>query len=172
MTLTNQDYDTLITELINEINAVRNKYDAFSQFTETKVADFVHTNRHLKNLHAAQTQELTQQLEQRTQQLEQRTQQLEQRTQQLTQRTQQLTQRTQELTQRTQDLTQRTQDLAITNAQRAQLHAELVTLTARVNGLIIQRDKARSRVKFLEVSRAYRIEQKLRSIASRLLLRK
>ena len=140
MTLTNQDYDTLITELINEINAVRNKYDAFSQFTETKVADFVHTNRHLKNLHAAQTQELTQ--------------------------------RTQELTQRTQDLTQRTQDLAITNAQRAQLHAELVTLTARVNGLIIQRDKARSRVKFLEVSRAYRIEQKLRSIASRLLLRK
>ena len=154
MTLTNQDYDTLITELINEINAVRNKYDAFSQFTETKVADFVHTNRHLKNLHAAQTQELTQ------------------RTQELTQRTQQLEQRTQQLEQRTQQLEQRTQDLAITNAQRAQLHAELVTLTARVNGLIIQRDKARSRVKFLEVSRAYRIEQKLRSIASRLLLRK
>ena len=140
MTLTNQDYDTLITELINEINAVRNKYDAFSQFTETKVADFVHTNRHLKNLHAAQTQELTQ--------------------------------RTPELTQRTQELTQRTQDLAITNAQRAQLHAELVTLTARVDGLIMQRDKARSRVKFLEATRAYRIEQKLRSIASRLLLRK
>ncbi len=133
MTLTNQDYDTLITELINEINAVRNKYDAFSQFTETKVADFVHTNRHLKNLHAAQTQELTQ---------------------------------------RTQELTQRTQDLAITNAQRAQLHAELVALTARVDGLIMQRDKARSRVKFLEATRAYRIEQKLRSIASRLLLRK
>ena len=133
MTLTNQDYDTLITELINEINAVRNKYDAFSQFTETKVADFVHTNRHLKNLHAAQTQELTQ---------------------------------------RTQELTQRTQDLAITNAQRAQLHAELVTLTARVDGIIMQRDKARSRVKFLEATRAYRIEQKLRSIASRLLLRK
>ncbi len=147
MTLTNQDYDSLITELINEINAVRNKYDAFSQFTETKVADFVHTNRHLKNLHAAQTQELTQ-------------------------RTQELTQRTQELTQRTQELTQRTQDLAITNAQRAQLHAELVTLTARVDGLIMQRDKARSRVKFLEATRAYRIEQKLRSIASRLLLRK
>ena len=147
MTLTNQDYDTLITELINEINAVRNKYDAFSQFTETKVADFVHTNRHLKNLHAAQTQELTQ-------------------------RTQELTQRTQELTQRAQGLAQRTQDLAITNAQRAQLHAELVTLTARVDGLIMQRDKARSRVKFLEATRAYRIEQKLRSIASRLLLRK
>ena len=140
MTLTNQDYDTLITELINEVNAVRNKYDAFSQFTETKVADFVHTNRHLKNLHAAQTQELDQ--------------------------------RTQELDQRTQDLDQRTQDLAITNAQRAQLHAELVTLNSRVAGLIMQRDKARSRVKFLEASRAYRIEQKLRSIVSRLLLRK
>ena len=144
MTLTNQDYDTLITEMINEINAVRNKYDAFSQFTETKVADFVHTNRHLKNLHAAQIQELTQEL----------------------------TQRTQQLSQRTQQLTQRTQDLAITNAQRAQLHAELVALTARVDGLIMQRDKARSRVKFLEATRAYRIEQKLRSIASRLLLRK
>ncbi len=126
MTFTNQDYDTLITELINEINAVRNKYDAFSQFTETKVADFVHTNRHLKNLLARETQELA----------------------------------------------QRTQDLAITNAQRAQLHAELVAVTARLDGLIFQRNKARSRVKFLEASRAYRFEQKLRSIASRLLLRK
>lgn len=126
MTSTNQDYDTLITELINEINAVRNKYDAFSQYTETKVADFVHTNRHLKNLLAQETQELA----------------------------------------------QRTQDLAITNAQRAQLHAELVAVTARVDGLTLQRDKARNRVKFLESSRAYRFEQKLRSIASRLLLRK
>ena len=126
MTFTNQDYDTLITELINEINTVRNKYDAFSQFTETKVADFVHTNRHLKNL----------------------------------------------LAQETQTLDQRTQDLAITNAQRAQLHAELVAVTARLDGLIFQRDKARSRVKFLEASRAYKFEQKLRSIASRLLLRK
>ena len=126
MTFTNQDYDTLITELINEINAVRNKYDAFSQFTETKVADFVHTNRHLKNLLARETQELA----------------------------------------------QRTQDLAITNAQRAQLHAELVAVTARLDGLIFQRNKARSRVKFLEASRAYKFEQKLRSIASRLLLRK
>ena len=126
MTFTNQDYDTLITELINEINAVRNKYDAFSQFTETKVADFVHTNRHLKNL----------------------------------------------LAQEIQIRDQRTQDLAITNAQRAQLHAELVAVTARLDGLIFQRDKARSRVKFLEASRAYKFEQKLRSIASRLLLRK
>ena len=126
MTFTNQDYDTLITELINEINAVRNKYDAFSQFTETKVADFVHTNRHLKNLLARETQELA----------------------------------------------HRTQDLAITNAQRAQLHAELVVVTARLDGLIFQRDKARSRVKLLEASRAYKFEQKLRSIASRLLLRK
>jgi hypothetical protein len=140
VTFKNQDYDTLITELINEINAVRNKYDAFSQFTETKVADFVHTNRHLKNL--------------------------------LAQETQIRDQRTQELAQRTQELAQRTQDLAITNAQRAQLHAELVAVTARLDGLIFQRDKARSRVKFLEASRAYRFEQKLRSIASRLLLRK
>ena len=130
----------MITELINEINAVRNKYDAFSQFTETKVADFVHTNRHLKNLLARETQELAH--------------------------------RTQELAQRTQELAQRTQDLAITNAQRAQLHAELVAVTARLDGLIFQRDKARSRVKFLEASRAYKFEQKLRSIASRLLLRK
>ena len=144
----------MITELINEINAVRNKYDAFSQFTETKVADFVHTNRHLKNLLAQETQIR------------------DQRTQELAQRTQELAQRTQELAQRTQELAQRTQDLAITNAQRAQLHAELVALNARVDGLIFQRDKARSRVKFLEASRAYKFEQKLRSIASRLLLRK
>ena len=133
MTFTNQDYDTLITELINEINAVRNKYDAFSQFTETKVADFVHTNRHLKNL---------------------------------------LAQETQIRDQRTQELAQRTQDLAITNAQRAQLHAELVSLTTRIDRLLTQRDKARSRVKFLEASRSYRIEQKLRSLVSQLLRRK
>ena len=133
MTLANQDYDTLITELINEINAVRNKYDAFSQFTETKVADFVHTNRHLKN---------------------------------------ELAQRTQELAQRTQELAQRTQDLAITNAQRAQLHAELVSLTTRIDRLLTQRDKARSRVKYLEASRSYRIEQKLRSLVSQLLRHK
>ena len=106
-------------ELINEINAVRNKYDAFSQFTEMKVAEIV-----LKRKSMAM------------------------------------------------QLEQMSRDLAVTNAQRAQLHAELVTLTARVDGLKMQRDKARSRVKFLEASRSYRIEQKLRRIVSRLLLRK
>ena len=59
---------------------------------------------------------------------------------------------------------QLTRDLAVTNAQRAQIQAELVALTARVDKILMQRDKARSRVKFLETTRTYRLEQKLRSL--------
>ena len=80
------------------------------------------------------------------------------------------------LAQRTQELAisneQRLQDLAITSAQRAQIQAELVSLTARVDKLISQRNKARHRVKFLESSRGYRYEQRLRRLVARLLLRK
>ena len=80
------------------------------------------------------------------------------------------------IAQRTQELAisneQRLQDLAITSAQRAQIQAELVSLTARVDKLISQRNKARHRVKFLESSRGYRFEQKLRRLVARLLLRK
>ncbi len=80
------------------------------------------------------------------------------------------------LAQRTQELAisneQRLQDLAITSAQRAQIHAELVSLTARVDKLISQRNKARHRVKFLESSRGYRFEQNLRHFVAQLLLRK
>ena len=80
------------------------------------------------------------------------------------------------IAQRTQELAisneQRLQDLAITSAQRAQIHAELVSLTARVDKLISQRNKARHRVKFLESSRGYRFEQRLRRLVARLLLRK
>ena len=80
------------------------------------------------------------------------------------------------IAQRTQELAisneQRLQDLAITSAQRAQIHAELVSLTARVDKLISQRNKARHRVKFLESSRGYRYEQRLRRLVARLLLRK
>ena len=80
------------------------------------------------------------------------------------------------IAQRTQELAisneQRLQDLAITSAQRAQIQAELVSLTARVDKLISQRNKARHRVKFLESSRGYRFEQRLRRLVARLLLRK
>ena len=111
MTLTNQDYESLLTEVINEVNAVRNKYDAFSQFTEAKVAQYVLEQKSLSNR-----------------------------------------------------IDQLTRDLAVTNAQRAQIQAELVALTARVDKILMQRDKARSRVKFLETTRTYRLEQKLRSM--------
>ena len=116
MTLANQDYESLLSEVINEVNAMRNKYDAFSQFTEAKVAQYV--------------------LERKA----------------LLDRIEQLT-----------------RDLAVTNAQRAQIQAELVALTARAEKILMQRDKARSRVKFLEATRAYRLEQKLRSLVSRFL---
>ena len=111
MSLTNQDYESLLTEVINEVNAMRNKYDAFSQFTESKIAQYVLERKPMAN-----------------------------------------------------QIEQLTRDLAVTNAQRAQIQAELVALTARVDKILMQRDKARSRVKFLETTRTYRLEQKLRSL--------
>ena len=116
MTIANQDYETLLTEVINEVNAMRNKYDAFSQFTESKIAQYVLERKPMAN-----------------------------------------------------QIEQLTRDLAVTNAQRAQIQAELVALTARVNKILMQRDKARSRVKFLEATRTYRLEQKLRSLVPQFL---
>ena len=116
MTIANQDYETLLTEVINEVNAMRNKYDAFSQFTESKIAQYVLERKPIAN-----------------------------------------------------QIEQLTRDLAVTNAQRAQIQAELVALTARVDKILIQRDKARSRVKFLEATRTYRLEQKLRSLVPQFL---
>jgi chromosome segregation ATPase len=111
VTIANQDYETLLTEVINEVNAMRNKYDAFSQFTESKIAQYVLERKPMAN-----------------------------------------------------QIEQLTRDLAVTNAQRAQIQAELVALTACVDKILMQRDKARSRVKFLETTRTYRLEQKLRSL--------
>ena len=116
MTLTNQDYESLLTEVINEVNAVRNKYDAFSQFTEAKVAQYVLEQKSLSNR-----------------------------------------------------IDQLTRDLAVTNAKRAQIQAELVALNTRVEKILMQRDKARNRVKFLEATRTYRLEQKLRSLVPQFL---
>ena len=116
MSLTNQDYESLLTEVINEVNAVRNKYDAFSQFTEAKVAQYVLEQKSLSNR-----------------------------------------------------IDQLTRDLAVTNAQRAQIQAELVALNTRVEKILMQRDKARNRVKFLEATRTYRLEQKLRSLVTQFL---
>jgi chromosome segregation ATPase len=116
VSLTNQDYESLLTEVINEVNAVRNKYDAFSQFTEAKVAQYVLEQKSLSNR-----------------------------------------------------IDQLTRDLAVTNAQRAQIQAELVALNTRVEKILMQRDKARNRVKFLEATRTYRLEQKLRSLVPQFL---
>jgi chromosome segregation ATPase len=116
VTIANQDYETLLTEVINEVNAMRNKYDAFSQFTESKIAQYVLERKPMAN-----------------------------------------------------QIEQLTRDLAVTNAQRAQIQAELVALTARVDKILMQRDKARSRVKFLEATRTYRLEQKLRSLVPQFL---
>lgn len=116
MTIANQDYETLLTEVINEVNAMRNKYDAFSQFTESKIAQYVLERKPMAN-----------------------------------------------------QIEQLTRDLAVTNAQRAQIQSELVALTARVDKILMQRDKARSRVKFLEATLTYRLEQKLRSLVPQFL---
>jgi glycyl-tRNA synthetase beta subunit len=61
-------------------------------------------------------------------------------------------------------LEQLSRDLAVTNAQRAQIHADLVALTARIDNLTAQRDNARLRVKTLESARSYRIAKKLRRL--------
>ena len=149
MTTTNsEDHDLLISELFAEAHGLRMKYEEFSQYTEAKIADFVDAKQTLEILLAQRTADFVD-AKQTLENL---------------------------LAQRTQDLAisneQRTQDLAITSAQRAQIQAELVSLTARVDKLISQRNKARHRVKFLESSRGYRFEQRLRRLVARLLLRK
>ena len=63
-----------------------------------------------------------------------------------------------------QQLEQRTQDLAVTNAQRAQIQAELVKSISLVTKLRTQRDKSRSRVRILESSRSYRLARRLRRV--------
>ena len=118
MTIALKDHEKLLTEVINEVNAMRNKYDAFSHFTESKIADYVNQRK---------------QLNERIEQLNDR-------------------------------IEQQIRDLAVTNAQRAQIQSELVNSTLLTDKFLAQRDKARSRVKFLEASRAYRLEQKLRSL--------
>ena len=123
MTIADQDYEKLLTDVINEVNAVRNKYDAFSQYTESKIADYVNQRKQLND---------------RIEQLNDR-------------------------------IEQQIRDLAVTNAQRAQIQSELVASTLRADKFLTQRDKARSRVKFLEASRAYRLEQKLRSLVPQFL---
>ena len=118
MTIALKDHEKLLTEVINEVNAMRNKYDAFSHFTESKIADYVNQRKQLND---------------RIEQLNDR-------------------------------IEQQIRDLAVTNAQRAQIQSELVNSTLLTDKFLAQRDKARSRVKFLEASRAYRLEQKLRSL--------
>ena len=147
-TTTSEDLDLLVSELFAETHGLRMKYEEFSQYTEAKIAEFVDAKQTLENLLAQRTADFVD-AKQTLENL---------------------------LAQRTQDLAisneQRTQDLAITSAQRAQIQAELVSLTARVDKLISQRNKARHRVKFLESSRGYRFEQRLRRLVARLLLRK
>jgi len=111
---------------------MRNKYDAFSHFTESKIADYVNQRKQLND---------------RIEQLNDRIEQLNDRIEQLNDR-----------------IEQQIRDLAVTNAQRAQIQSELVNSTLLTDKFLAQRDKARSRVKFLEASRAYRLEQKLRSL--------
>ena len=41
MAQTNEEYDALLTELLADTNNMRDKYDEFSQFMETKIAEFV-----------------------------------------------------------------------------------------------------------------------------------
>ncbi len=125
MTIALKDHEKLLTEVINEVNAMRNKYDAFSHFTESKIADYVNQRKQLND-----------------------------RIEQLNDRIEQLNDR----------IEQQIRDLAVTNAQRAQIQSELVNSTLLTDKFLAQRDKARSRVKFLEASRAYRLEQKLRSL--------
>ena len=186
-TTTSEDLDLLVSELFAETHGLRMKYEEFSQYTEAKIAEFVDAKQTLENLLAQRTadfvdakQTLEILLAQRTADFVDAKQTLEillaQRTQDLATSNEQRTSLENLLAQLTQDLAisneQRTQDLAITSAQRAQIQAELVSLTARVDKLISQRNKARHRVKFLESSRGYRYEQRLRRLVARLLLRK
>ncbi len=110
-TTSNEEYDLLISELFAEAHGLRMKYEEFSQYTESKIAEFVLERKPM----AMQVEQLS-------------------------------------------------RDLAVTNAQRAQIHADLVELTARIDKLTAQRDASRARVKALESSRSYRIARRLRRL--------
>lgn len=69
----------------------------------------------------------------------------------------------------TTQLEQLSRDLAVTNAQRAQIHADLVELTARIDKLTAQRDTSRARVKALESARSYRFAKKVRKLVPKFL---
>lgn len=61
-------------------------------------------------------------------------------------------------------LDQLSRDLAVTNAQRAQIHADLVELTSRIDKLTAQRETAKARVKALESSRSFKIAKLVRRL--------
>ena len=69
-------------------------------------------------------------------------------------------------------LEQLSRDLAITNAQRAQIHADLVKLTSQIDTLKAQRDNARARVRTLESARSHLLAKRLRRLVPSFLLGK
>jgi len=112
-TLNQEEYDLLVAELFAEAHGLRMKYEAFSQYTEAKIAEY--------ELERKPTATKLEQL---------------------------------------------TRDLAVVNAQRAQIHADLVELTSKIDKLTAQRDNARSRVKALESARSYKVARRLRRVLS------
>jgi len=110
-TLNQEEYDLLVAELFAEAHGLRMKYEAFSQYTEAKIAEYELERKPMAT-----------------------------------------------------KLEQLTRDLAVVNAQRAQIHADLVELTSKIDKLTAQRDNARSRVKALESARSYKIARRLRRV--------
>lgn len=110
-TLNQEEYDLLVSELFAEAHGLRMKYEAFSQYTEAKIAEYELERKPLAT-----------------------------------------------------KLEQLTRDLAVVSAQRAQIHADLVELTSKIDKLTAQRDNARSRVKALESARSYKIARRLRRV--------
>lgn len=110
-TLNQEEYDLLVAELFAEAHGLRMKYEAFSQYTEAKIAEYELERKPMAT-----------------------------------------------------KLEQLTRDLAVVNAQRAQIHADLVELTSKIDKLTAQRDNARSRVKALESARSYKVARRLRRV--------
>jgi chromosome segregation ATPase len=71
VTIALKDHEKLLTEVINEVNAMRNKYDAFSHFTESKIADYVNQRKQL-NDRIEQLNDRIEQLNDRIEQLNDR----------------------------------------------------------------------------------------------------
>ena len=141
--------EQLIADLLHESHGLRMRYEDFSRYTESQVAEFVLTKKRL-NRELVEVSERARVLAAQSEQLQASVTSLELQ------------------------LSHARGDIRLLHDQRAMVQGELVRITQECTALqeqaarlTMQRDKARERVKALESSRAVRVAARLRKILRR-----